>query len=328
MDPQHHQPPELRQVLLLCPPYIFSIHEHDFSTRFHMLKAYDSPLPTHDFLHAHAQSVEVVLCSGTVPITADIIRDLPALRLIVSAATGVNHIDMAECGRRGITVTNAGDRYSDDVADAGVGLLIDVMRRITSGDRFVRGGTWPASRGYPLGSKLGGKRVGVVGLGNIGSRVATRLEALGCKVSYTSRRIKPSTPFTFYPNVLQLASDSDAIVLCCPLTKDTRHMIDKRVMTALGKKGVIVNVSRGALINEAELVKCLVEGEIAGVGLDAFENEPNVPKELFGLDNVVLLPHSSGFTKESFYDVAQVLIGNLEAFFAGKPLLTPVANDF
>ncbi|KAI3800483.1 hypothetical protein L1987_28574 [Smallanthus sonchifolius] len=334
MDPQDHhrspslQPPELEKILVLRRPYIFSVHEHDFSNRFHLLKAYESPLPLHDFVHAHAQCVKAVLCSGTYPIKAELIRHLPALQLIASAATGVNHIDMVECGRRGIIVTNAGDTYSDDVADGSVGLLIDVMRRITSGDRFVRGGYWLTSTHYPLGSNLRGKRVGIVGLGNIGSRVATRLEAMGCIVSYTSRHKKHSTPFTFYPNILQLAFDSDALVLCCSLTNDTRHMIDNKVMMALGKKGVIVNVGRGALIDEAELVKCLVEGDIGGVGLDVFEKEPNVPKELFELDNVVLLPHNTAFTKESFYDAAQVLIGNLEAFFTNKPLLTPVDNKF
>ncbi|KAJ0762568.1 putative oxidoreductase [Helianthus annuus] len=328
MDLQDHQQPELRQVLVLQPPYVFNIHEHLFADRFHVLKAYDSPLLTRDFLHANAQSVKVVLCSGTGPVTADVIRDLPALKLVVTDATGVNHIDMAECGRRGIVVTNAGDVYSDDVADAAIGLLIDVMRRITSGDRFVRGGRWPTSREYPLGAKLEGKRVGIVGLGNIGSRVATRLEAMGCIVSYTSRQKKQSTHFTFYPNILQLAFDSDALVLCCALTNNTRHMINNKVMKALGKKGIIVNVARGALVDEVELVKCLVEGEIGGVGLDVFENEPNAPRELFELDNVVFLPHAAAFTNESFYDVAQVMIANLEAFFANKPLLTLVNNKF
>lgn len=174
---------------------------------------------------------------------------------------------------------------------------------------------------------MGGKRVGIVGLGNIGSKVAIRLDAMGCIVSYTSRQKKHSTPFTFYPNVLQLASVSDALILCCVLTDATRHMIDNRVMRALGKTGVIVNVARGAVIDEVEFVRCLVDGEIAGAGLDVFENEPNVPKELFVLDNVVLLPHVTACTNESFHDALDVLIGNLEAFFMNKPLLTPVSNE-
>ncbi|KAK9056225.1 hypothetical protein SSX86_027315 [Deinandra increscens subsp. villosa] len=329
MDPDHNQsPPSNPQLLVLRPPPVFTVNEQLFSNRFQILKAYDSPLSTHDFLQAEAQSVKAVLCSGMSPITADVLRDLPALQFVVSATTGVNHIDMAECRRRGIRVAKVGDVFSDDVADVAVGLLVDVMRRISGGDKFVRGGRWPVTDQYSLGLKLGGKRIGIVGLGNIGSRVATRLVAMGCIVSYTSRQIKPNSPFTFYPNVLQLASDSDALILCCALTNDTRHMINNKVMMALGKKGVIVNVSRGAVIDEAELVKCMVNGEIGGVGLDVYENEPNVPKELFGLENVVVLPHSSAFTNEGFQDAAQVVVANLEAFFASKPLITPVTNDF
>ncbi|MFS8014336.1 putative oxidoreductase [Helianthus anomalus] len=330
MGSQHHdrcpssQPP---QVLVIRPPPVFTVHEQYISNKFHILKAYDSALPTHDFLQANAQFVKAVLCSGNGPITADVLRDLPALQLVVSTTTGVNHIDMAECRKRGIKVTNIQDVFSDDVADVAVGLLINVMRRITGGHKFVRGGCWPVTEQYPLGSKLGGKKIGIVGLGNIGSKVATRLYAMGCIVSYTSRQIKDS-PFTFYPNVLKLALDSDALILCCALTNDTRHMINNKVMMALGKKGIIVNVARGAVIDEAELVKCLVEGEIGGAGLDVYENEPNVPKELFGLDNVVVLPHSSACTNECFQDAAEVAIGNLEAFFANKPLITPVTNDF
>ncbi|KAI3741251.1 hypothetical protein L1987_58922 [Smallanthus sonchifolius] len=320
--------PHLPQVLVIRPPPVFAVHEQSISNKFQILKAYDSPLPTHDFLQANAQSVKAVICSGNSPITADVLRDLPALQLVVSTTTGVNHIDMAECRRRGIRVTNVGDVFSDDVADVAVGLLIDVMRRISGGDKFVRGGRWPVTEQYPLGSKLGGKRIGIVGLGHIGSKVAIRLDAMGCIVSYTSRQQKHSTPFTFYPNILQLASHSDALILCCALTNDTRHMINNKVMAALGKKGVIINVARGAVIDEAELIKCLVKGEIGGAGLDVYENEPNVPKELFRLDNVVVLPHSSACTNECFQEATQVVVGNLEAFFTNKSLITPVRNDF
>ncbi|XP_076942498.1 glyoxylate/hydroxypyruvate reductase HPR3-like [Bidens hawaiensis] len=320
MDSKHHQCQSPHQVLVIKPPPAFVVHEQYISNKFQILKAYYSPLPTQDFLRANPQSVKVVLCSGVTPITAEVLRDLPALELVVTTSTGVNHVDMVECRNRGIRVTNVRDVFSDDVADVAVGLLIEVMRRI-SHDRFVR-------CGHLLGSMLGGKRIGIVGLGNIGSKVATRLQAMGCIVSYTSRQKKHTTPLTYYPTVLKLASNSDALVLCCALTKDTCHMINNKVMTDLGKNGVIVNVARGAVIDEVELVRHLVEGEIGGAGLDVYENEPNVPKELFGLDNVVVLPHSGACTKECFQDAARLVVGNLEAFFANKPLITPVSNDF
>lgn len=172
--------------------------------------------------------------------------------------------------------------------------------------------------------QLGGKQVGIVGLGNIGSKVARRLEAFGCIISYNSRTKKSSVLYNFYPNVCELALNSNILVICCSLTEQTRHLINKDVMTALGKDGIIVNVGRGPIIDESELVKFLVEGEIAGAGLDVFENEPTVPKELFGLDNVVITPHRAAFTQEAFFEAFKVLVANLEAFFSNKPLITPV----
>lgn len=151
MDPASNQsPPPVHRQVLVIRPSPFVVHEEYFSNKFHILKAYESPLPTHEFLKANAQSVQVVLCSGVSPITANVLHDLPSLRLVVSSTTGVNHIDMVKCRKRSIIVTNIVDLFSDDVADGAVGLFIDVMRRVTAGDRFVRGGRTGES---PLGSK-------------------------------------------------------------------------------------------------------------------------------------------------------------------------------
>ncbi|KAK8658147.1 hypothetical protein V6N13_036359 [Hibiscus sabdariffa] len=168
--------------------------------------------------------------------------------------------------------------------------------------------------------RLGGKRVGIVGLGNIGTEIAKRLESFGCVISYNSRKKKPSVPFPWYKNVYDLAVNSDVLVVCCALTEETRHMISKDVMTALGKEGVIINVGRGALIDEKELVQLLVRGELRGVGLDVFESEPDVPQELFSLDNVVLSPHCAVATPECFDALEELITVNLKAFFSNKPL--------
>ncbi|XP_039059788.1 glyoxylate/hydroxypyruvate reductase HPR3-like [Hibiscus syriacus] len=186
---------------------------------------------------------------------------------------------------------------------------------------------WPVQKAYPLGFKLGGKRVGIVGMGSIGSEVAKRLSAFGCSIAYTSRNKKQLIPFPFYADVSDLAANSDVLILCCPLTERTYHIINKDVMVALGKEGVIINVGRGSLVDEKELVQCLVQGEIGGAGLDVYENEPNVPNELFGVDNVVLSPHCAVLTPESFEAVHQLIVGNLKAFFSNKPLVSVVSND-
>ncbi|CAK7335411.1 unnamed protein product [Dovyalis caffra] len=294
---------------------------------FHLLDPADSPEPASSFLSSHAQPVRALICVGYTPITAETLNLLPSLELIVATSAGVDHIDLQECRRRGIIMTNASTAFAEDAADYAVALLIDVWRRISAADRFLHAGLWPVKGDYPLGFKhcfiffcFRGKRIGIVGLGSIGFEVAKRLEAFGCCIAYNSRKKKPSVPFSYYANVLGIAADSDALILCSSLTEQTHHMINKDVMTALGKKGVIINVGRGGLIDEKELVQFLLRGDIGGAGLDVFENEPDVPRELLELDNVVLSPHRAIFTPESFEAVYDLVFTNLKAFFSNKPL--------
>ncbi|URE16756.1 Glyoxylate [Musa troglodytarum] len=174
--------------------------------------------------------------------------------------------------------------------------------------------------------QLGGKRVGIVGLGSIGSAIAKRLEAFGCPILYHSRTRKPSVSYKYFGNVRDLASESDILIISCALTAETFHIIDKQVMLAVGRRGIIINVGRGALIDEKELVKCLMQGEIAGAGLDVFENEPVVPKELFHMDNVVLSSHKAIATPESLRNLCDLVSANLEAFFSNQPLVSPISE--
>ncbi|KAL3743670.1 hypothetical protein ACJRO7_018871 [Eucalyptus globulus] len=280
------EPPlrDLPQLLVINPPAFFNYGD-PFAAKFAVLRAWESPLPLPGFLSAHAQSARALLCSGA-----------------------------ARCRRRGMAVANAGEVFSDDVADEAVGLALAVLRRVSAADRFVRRGLWAEEGDFALGSKLAGKRVGIVGLGSIGLQVAKRLEAFGCPVSYNSRTKKPSVSYPFYANVNSQQTQ-------------THHMIDKSVLLALGKDGILINVCRGAIIDEKELVQSLVRGEIRGAGLDVFENEPNVPEELLSLDNVILSPHVAVFTEESFQDLAELMIANLEAFFSNEPLITLVIDE-
>lgn len=205
-----------------------------------------------------------------------------------------------------------------------VGLLIDVMRNITAADRYVRTRNQCEPWDFPLGFKVSGKRVGIVGLGSIGMEVAKRLESFGCIILYHSRHQKTSVSYPFYSNVVELATNSNALVVCCALNEQTRHIINRGVLLALGREGFIVNVGRGGLVDEKQLVKCLMEGEIGGAGLDVFENEPHVPKELLAMNNVVLSPHCAAFTSECIMDLCELVRGNLESFFSNMPLITPV----
>ncbi|GLT51888.1 hypothetical protein SLA2020_252630 [Shorea laevis] len=314
----------LQEVLVLEPPPVFKFHGDRLSEKFVFLKAWESPLPLEQFLIVHAQSVRALLLSGTYPLTVDILRLLPSLKLIFTTSAGLNHIDLPACHKQGISVARAGSLHSEDVADLAVGLLIDVLRKISAADRYVRRGLWVSNGDFPLGFKLRGKQVGIVGLGTIGLQVAERLEAFGCNIMYTSRKEKPSVPYRFYSNVCDLASDSNTLIICCALTDQTHHLINKEVLQALGKEGIVINVARGPIIDEQAMVRCLVQGEIGGAGMDVFEKEPDVPKELFALDNVVLSPHRAVHCQETLMDLCDLVVGNLEAFFSNKPLLTPV----
>uniref|UniRef100_A0A7N0T943 Hydroxyphenylpyruvate reductase n=1 Tax=Kalanchoe fedtschenkoi TaxID=63787 RepID=A0A7N0T943_KALFE len=250
---------------------------------------------------------------------------LPDLRMIADVSTGYNNIDMEECLRRGISVSYAASVTAEDVGEMAVALLLDVLRKTVVADRFVRQGRWPVERECRLlGSKLGGKRVGIVGLGSIGTEIAKRLEPFGCRISYTSRAAKASAPYAYVSNTGELASQSDILIICCALSDITYHLINRKVLLTLGKGGVVINVGRGSIIDEKALVKCLMDGEIAGAGLDVFEGEPVVPKELMEMDNVVLSPHRAMYSDESFSDVCEIVLSNLEAFFDNKPLISPV----
>ncbi|XP_031495947.1 glyoxylate/hydroxypyruvate reductase HPR3-like isoform X1 [Nymphaea colorata] len=288
---------------------------------FQVLKPWESHLSLDAFLASHCCAVRALLVSSLVHVDDAILEKLPSLGVIVTMSAGVSHIDLQACRRKGIVVTNAGDAFTGDAADYAVGLLLDVLRRVSASDRLLRGGF----RGCPLlACQVAGKRVGIVGLGRIGSATARRLQAFGCIISYTSRTMKPSVPFTFFTNVRDLAAQSDVLVLTCALTEETHHIVNKEVLAALGKNGVVINVGRGSLIDEKELVRSLVHGEIGGAGLDVFENEPKVPEELLHMNNVVLSPHKAVATLESQKGVCDLTVANLIAFFENKPLSSVV----
>jgi hydroxypyruvate reductase 2 len=314
-------------VLLLRPvdqPFAVALRE-----RYRVLDLLSSGQPLPAFLAAAAAAPDppraaVVMGGGSIRADAALFDAVPSLRCVVSTAAGVDHIDLAECARRGVVVANSGTVYSGDVADHAVGMVIDVMRRVSAAERYVRRGLWPVQGDYPLGSKVSGKRVGIIGLGNIGSLIAKRLEAFGCVISYNSRNPKRSLPYTYYADVRALAADSDVLVVSCALNSETRHIVGGEVLDALGEGGVVVNVGRGANVDEAALVRALREGRIAGAGLDVFEGEPKVSPELREMENVVLTPHVAVWTAESRSDLRDHTVANLDAFFSGDPLLTPV----
>ncbi|TYH40705.1 hypothetical protein ES332_D12G265600v1 [Gossypium tomentosum] len=256
---------ELPLVLVHRPPNFHFPFKHLLQTHFRLLDPLDSDPPesTHSFFSRYAASVRVLLCVDPTPITRDL---LSLLQLIVGSSTGVDHIDLQECRPRSIAVTNAGKAFSPDVADLAVGLLIDVLRRVSAGFQYVRAGLWAQNGEFPLGFKS----------------FFSKTMLFFVHFSVKLRRKKPSVPFPWFKNVYDLAVNNDVLIVCCTLTEESRHIISKDVMTALGKERVIINVGRGALIDEKELY------------------EPDVPQELFFLKNVVLSPHCAVATPKCF----------------------------
>ncbi|CAN1136974.1 Hydroxyphenylpyruvate reductase, partial [Linum perenne] len=289
--------------------------------QFNILKLWELPPNTTatQFLQQHKQPIRAVASDGGTGLPPELMVALPKLEIVSSFSVEMDKIDLVKCKEKGIRVTNTPDVLTDDVADLVIGLILSVLRNLPASDRYVRNGLW-AKGDFKLGTKFSVKSVGIIGLRRIGQAIAKRAEAFGCKISYHSRTSKPDfTNYTYFPTIVDLAANSQILAA----TDQTRCIVNRVVIDALGPRGVLVNIARGAIVDEPELVSALVEGRLGGAGLDVFENEPNVPEKLMELENVVILPHVGSGTEETRKAMAD-LVGNLVAHFQGRELLTSV----
>jgi lactate dehydrogenase-like 2-hydroxyacid dehydrogenase len=254
----------------------------------------------------------------------DMIDRMPKLEIIASASVGYDGIPVEYARSKGIPVCNTPEVLNDDVADLAIGLMIMTARNLVTTDRYVRSGRWPKEGEYPLARRASGKRVGILGMGRIGKEIGKRAEAMNNKVAYHSRRPVADVSWRHYPDLVELAKNSDFLIVIIPATPQTAKIVNKAVIEALGPTGILVNVARGAVVDEDALVEALVSGKLGGAGLDVFANEPQVPEVLFGMDNVVLQPHVGSASHETRRAMSQLVLDNLDAHFAGKPLLTEI----
>ena len=254
----------------------------------------------------------------------EMIDRMPKLEIIGSASVGYDGIPVEYARSKGIPVTNTPDVLNDDVADLAIALMTMTARRLVVADRYVRSGDWPKKGEYPLAWRASGKRVGILGMGRIGKEIGKRAEAANNTVAYHSRRPVFDVAWKHYPSLVELAKNSDFLIVIIPATPETNKIVNKDVMEALGPDGILVNVARGAVVDEAALVEALQSGKLGGAGLDVFEKEPQVPAALLGMDNVVLAPHVGSGTYETRRAMSQLVLDNLDLKFAGKPLLTEV----
>ncbi len=271
------------------------------------------------------EHVQVLVTSALHGCSAELIESLPNLKLICSWGVGYDTIDLQACHRRAIMVTNTPDVLSDCVADEAWGLLIASARHIAAGDQFVRQGRWQSRNDtLPLGRRVSGKKLGIVGLGRIGLAIAKRGQGFNMEVAYHNRRVRDDVAYRYYSDLVELARWSDFLVVATVGGSDTRDLIDRQVLRALGPSGIIVNIARGTVIEEQAMVELLQSGELGGAGLDVFENEPHVPQSLVQLPQVVLMPHVGSATFETSQAMFDLVLENLQAYFSDKALLTPV----
>ena len=254
---------------------------------------------------------------------AALMAKLPKLKMLANFGVGTDAIDLDAAKARGIAVSNTPDVLTEDVADLAFALLLATVRRVAAGDRYVRAGKW-LEKPMMLTESVQGKTLGVIGMGRIGKAIARRAEAFNLKIAYQGPNRKADLRWPYFSDVAAMARECDFLVASCPGGEATRNLINRAAIDALGAKGVVVNISRGAVIDEPELIAALKEGRLGGAGLDVFVDEPRVPEAFFAMDNVVLQPHVGSATFPTREAMGRLVIDNLELFFAGKPLKTPV----
>jgi len=257
------------------------------------------------------------------PADAALIGRLPKLEIISSFGVGYDKIDTAAARARNIRVTNTPNVLNDAVAEITIGLMTALARRIPQADRFVRQGGWK-SGAFPLQVELNGKTLGILGLGRIGKEIALRAQAMRMRVVYHGRHRQADEPFPYYADLTQMARDVDWLVAMAPGGKATEKLVSRQVLEALGPEGYLVSMGRGTSIDEAAMIELLQGGGLGGAALDVFVDEPNVPEALFGLDNVVLSPHQGSATRQTRDKMGAMVVANLDAWFAGEPLLSQV----
>jgi lactate dehydrogenase-like 2-hydroxyacid dehydrogenase len=251
-------------------------------------------------------------------------RKFPKLEQISSFGVGYDHIDAKWAGVHGIIVTNTPDVLNEEVADTALGLLLCTVREFPQAERYLRAGKW-LEKHYPLTkATLRDRTVGMVGMGRIGKAIAKRLEAFGVPVVYHSRNPQAGVGYKYYPKLLDMARDVDTLMVIVPGGPSTANMINAEVLKALGPRGILINMARGSVVDEPALIEALKSHTIYAAGLDVFAKEPQVPKELIEMDNVVLFPHLGSSTEVTRAAMDQLVVDNILAWAAGKPPLTPV----
>jgi lactate dehydrogenase-like 2-hydroxyacid dehydrogenase len=288
------------------------------------LGLFESRLADYDLVHwpTDRKDVRAAVTIGSVGVSNEMIDALPELGCIVCFGVGVDGIDLDYARKRGVAVTHGRDINHEDVADVAMGLIVAVVRGFTQGERVLREGKWAPPLAIPPQRRLAGRKLGIVGMGAIGAAIARRAEAFGLEIRWCGPRPKPDVRHAYEPDLIKLAQW--AHILAVAVRGDQSGLISAEIIRALGPDGVLVNVSRGAVVDEDALIAALKSGELGGAGLDVFAEEPTPAMRWADVPNTTLLPHIGGATREALYAGSQNVLENLRRFFAGEELLTPL----
>ena len=307
-----------KQILQLNPILIPRVNQHLANTYIvHKLFEIENP---QSWIQTHGAHIEAVITGGHTGISREMLEQLPALKVVAINGVGTDAVDLAYCRERKLAVTATLGALTEDVADLAIGLLLSVCRNIASVDRFVREDQWPKfpqPSAIPLARRFSGMNIGIVGMGRVGRAVSIRAKAFGCNISYIDLNPMNDVPYRFVSDLVDLAKEADALVLCAAADK-AQGIVNAKVLDALGPDGFLVNVARGRLVNEPDLCRAIAENRIAGAGLDVFVDEPNVPSELRHSDKVTLQAHRASATWETRSAMADMVVASVEQALAGN----------
>jgi lactate dehydrogenase-like 2-hydroxyacid dehydrogenase len=276
-----------------------------------------------DFLAEHAASIRAIVDAAQAPVDAKLMGALPNLGAIIHYLDGYDTIDIDTARRLGIGVSNTAVAVTDAVADTAVGLILMTVR-FGAPERYVRSGRWSVDGPYPLTQDVSGSRVGILGLGHIGSAIAHRLTAFNCAIAYHNRHELPNSGYPYAPTAVDLAKSVEVLVVAAAGNRDASPLVDREVLEALGPNGYLINIARGSVVDEEALVELLAHGRLAGAGLDVVAHEPDVPQQLRELDNVVVLPHVGAATTRTRAAMTALTLRNLDEYLTHGTLTTPV----
>ncbi len=304
-------------IMSHMPQYFVNLADDNFNTHKLWLQNDEDK-----YISEIKETVDAIAVMGGYKITPELMKSMTNLKIIACYGVGYDAIDIDYAKSLGIKVTNTPEVLNDEVADTAIALMLCVYKQIVDADNFARNNSW-VNGDFPLSKKFSGSKLGIVGMGRIGKAIAKRAEAFDCVISYHSRN-KKNVKYKFYDNVNELAKDVDTLCIITPGGKETEKLINQKVLKDLGTNGVLINVARGSVVDQDELIYCLKNNIILAAGLDVYVNEPNIPKELIDLKNTVLLPHIASGTVETRNAMGQLVYDNIKNYFEDKPLISQV----